>query len=103
VANATAHPRACSRVQLTLRDLALLEDLAELRLATADQLADRHFATVRKTARNRLRRLVAGGYLARSTRYLLDRQRPTVIYALTPRAHEALERRTLYLERTSRA
>lgn len=91
-------------VRLTPRDLALLEDLANRRRASVDQLAGAHFAGLRRaTALKRLSRLVNSGYLARSSRYLLNRQRPTTVYCLTPRARSAVETLTHYLEKTTRA
>ena len=91
-------------VRLTPRDVDLLEDLAGLIFASADLLAERHYPALRReTAHRYLRRLRAGGYLVRSTRHLLDRRAPSLVYALTPLARQVLARRTPYLERTSDA
>lgn len=88
-------------VRLTPRDLALLEDLAALRQASVDQLAARHFpGLTRKTALNKISRLVAGGYLTRAMRHLFNRARPTAVYGLTPAGRQVVEERTLFLQRT---
>ena len=103
-ANRRRFTLAHAPVRLTPRDLALLEDLANRRRASVDQLARAHFAGLaRATALKRLSRLVNAGYLARSTRYLLNRQRPTTVYCLTPRGRIAVDTLTHYLERTTRA
>jgi predicted ArsR family transcriptional regulator len=100
-ANRRRSTLAQAAVRLTPRDLALLEDLAELRLASLDQLAARHFAGLtRKTALNKLSRLVRGGYLTRSQGHLFNRPRPTALYTLTPAGRQAVEQRTLFLQRS---
>jgi DNA-binding MarR family transcriptional regulator len=96
--------RQTPRVVLTERDLDLLEDLVRLLFASADQLAERHYANRSPaTAHRRMRQLRAGGYLVRHSRHLLDRSRPSVVYSLTPSGREEVMRRTPYLERTSNA
>jgi DNA-binding MarR family transcriptional regulator len=105
--SAPSRPRstlAHAPVRLTPRDLALLEDVADRRRASVDQLAGAHFSGLRRaTALKRLSRLVNAGYLARSSRYLLNRQRATTVYAITPEGRAAVETLTHYLERTSHA
>jgi hypothetical protein len=69
-----------------------------LRAATLDQLARNHFAS-RKTALNRLRLLVRGGYLSREAVPLLDQPQPTSVYTLTTQGDDALRRLSLLSER----
>jgi hypothetical protein len=103
VASATRTPHA-PRVRLTERDLDLLEDLAGLIFASADRLAERHYADRSPaTAHRRLRQLRAGGYLVGHSRHLLDRSRASIVYSLTASARDVVMRRTPYLERNSDA
>jgi hypothetical protein len=85
--------------QLTLRDLQLLAEVAERPPLPLELLAARHFAGIRKTALNRLRRLVLAGYLTSEQIQLLERPAPVLFYSATPKAKQALERRPLLGER----
>jgi hypothetical protein len=89
--------------QLTLRDLRLLAEVAERPPLPLELLAARHFAGIRKTALNRLRRLVLAGYLTSEQIQLLERPAPVLFYSTTPKPKKALERRTLLGERFSDA
>ena len=86
-------------MQLTLRDLGVLGDVAEQPPLPLDVLAQRHFAGVRKTALNRLRLLVVAGYLKSERLQLLERPGPVVFYYPTAKATGALARLSLLGQR----
>jgi protein involved in plasmid replication-relaxation len=85
------------KTALTIRDVALLQELVERRAESLSYLEARYFRGVRKTARNRLRRLEVGGYVTRKDVETIEHPgRLGSVYTLGPAARAALRLRSPY-------
>jgi Replication-relaxation len=85
------------KTALTIRDVALLQELVERRAESLSYLESRYFRGVRKTARNRLRRLELGGYVSRREVETIEHPgRLGSVYTLGPAARAALRLRSPY-------
>jgi hypothetical protein len=82
------------KTALTIRDVAILQELVERRSESLSYLEQRFFRGVRKTARNRLRRLELGGYVRREDVQTIEHPgRLGSVYTLGPAARAALRLR----------